>query len=76
MPLLCRQAPWAGSSVVDEDHWRERFFFAGIVSSSLAGIVLGLILGLAAPHDALRRVRRTARVLLRQEHPRWEILTQ
>lgn len=62
--------------MIDEDHWRDRFFFAGIVSSSLAGITLGLILGLAAPHDALRRVRRTARVLLRQEHPRWEMLTQ
>jgi len=49
---------------------------AGIISSSLAGIILGIVLGLVAPHDAMPRVVRTIRILLRREHPRWEMLTQ
>ncbi|HLQ35920.1 MAG TPA: hypothetical protein VK457_24795 [Chloroflexota bacterium] len=49
---------------------------AGIISSSLAGIVLGIVLGLIAPHDAVPRFLRTLRILLRREHPRWEMLTQ
>jgi|GEM_PF-2993543 hypothetical protein len=61
---------------VDHHHWHDRHFVAGIISSSLAGIVLGIVLGLIAPHDAIPRFFRTIRVLLRREHPRWEMLTQ
>ncbi|MDE3076939.1 MAG: hypothetical protein KGJ86_16100 [Chloroflexota bacterium] len=58
------------------EHWRDRFFFAGIVSSSLAGIVLGVLLGFALPHDAWSKARRSVRVALHRERPRWELLTQ
>ena len=61
---------------VSHGHWHDRHFIAGVVSSSLAGIMLGIVLGLIAPHDALPRFFRTVRVLLRREHPRWELLTQ
>ncbi|HLG69001.1 MAG TPA: hypothetical protein VK009_01115 [Chloroflexota bacterium] len=56
--------------------WHDRHFVAGIISSSLAGIALGIVLGLVAPHDAMARVLRTVRILLRREHPHWELLTQ
>jgi len=61
---------------VREHRWHDRHFLAGIVSGSLAGIALGVVLGLIAPHDAVPRFRRTVRVLLGREHPRWEMLTQ
>lgn len=59
-----------------EGSQRDRYFLLGIVTSSLAGIVLGVVLGLIAPHDALPRFRRTMRVIFRREHPRWEMLIQ
>jgi hypothetical protein len=59
-----------------EHRWRDQHFLAGIVSGSLAGILLGIVLGLIAPHDAVPRFVRTLRILLRREHPRWELLTQ
>jgi hypothetical protein len=61
---------------VNNGYWHDRHFVAGIISSSLAGILLGIALGLIAPHDALPRFFRTIRILLRREHPRWEMLTQ
>jgi hypothetical protein len=61
---------------VTHGHWHDRQFIAGVISSSLAGILLGIVLGLIAPHDAVPRFYRTVRVLLRREHPRWELLTQ
>jgi len=64
------------SDTADDERHHERFLIAGIVSSSVAGIVLGLLLGLAAPHYAVPRLRRMVRVLLRRQHPRWEMLTQ
>ena len=62
--------------MVTQVHWRDRFFFAGIVSSSVAGIVLGFVLGAVAPHDLWVRARRGVRVMLGREHPAWERLTQ
>ena len=59
-----------------EHHWRDHHFLAGIVSGSLAGILLGIALGLVAPHDAWPRFQRTVRIVLRREHPHWEMLTQ
>ena len=59
-----------------ERHWRDYHFLAGIISGSLAGILLGIALGLIAPDHAWERFRRTLRILLRREHPRWEMLTQ
>ena len=61
---------------MNHEHWHDRHFVAGIISSSLAGIALGIVLGLIAPHDALPRFLRTVRIILRREHPRWELLTQ
>jgi hypothetical protein len=61
---------------VTHGYWHDRHFVAGIISSSLAGIVLGIVLGLIAPHDAWNRFVRTVRILLRREHPHWELLTQ
>lgn len=61
---------------MNHEHWHDRHFVAGIISSSLAGIALGVVLGLIAPHDALPRFLRTVRIVLRREHPRWELLTQ
>ncbi|MHB8619292.1 MAG: hypothetical protein ACYDAG_06960 [Chloroflexota bacterium] len=58
------------------EHWQDRFFFAGLVSSSLAGIFLGFVLGQSTPHDFWRRARRTLRVLSRRAHPNWEMLVQ
>ncbi|HLY67265.1 MAG TPA: hypothetical protein VKU60_17135 [Chloroflexota bacterium] len=56
--------------------WHDQHFLAGIISGSLAGILLGIVLGLIAPHDAVPRFWRTVRIVLRREHPRWEMLTQ
>jgi hypothetical protein len=61
---------------VNHGHWRDRHFVAGIISSSLAGIALGVVLGLIAPHDAVPRFVRTVRIVFGREHPRWEMLTQ
>ena len=61
---------------MNSGHWHDRHFVAGIISSSLAGIALGIVLGLIAPHNALARFLRTVRILLRREHPHWELLTQ
>ncbi|HEX6511947.1 MAG TPA: hypothetical protein VF157_06595 [Chloroflexota bacterium] len=61
---------------MEQGYWRDRHFVAGIISSSLAGIALGVLLGLIAPHDAVSRFFRTMRIVLRREHPRWEMLTQ
>ncbi|HVA25551.1 MAG TPA: hypothetical protein VMW62_14295 [Chloroflexota bacterium] len=50
---------------------------AGIISSSLAGIALGIVLGLIAPHDAVARFVRTVRLVIgHRDHPRWEMLIQ
>jgi len=64
------------TDAIGHGRWHDRHFVAGIISSSLAGIVLGIVLGLIAPHDAVPRFLRTLRILLRREHPRWEMLTQ
>lgn len=62
---------------MNHGHWRDRHFVAGIISSSLAGIALGILLGLVAPHDAVPRFIRTVRILTgHRDHPRWEVLTQ
>ena len=61
---------------MDQGHWQDRHFVAGVISSSLAGIALGIVLGLIAPHNAVPRFWRTVRIVMRREHPRWELLTQ
>ena len=61
---------------MNQGHWQDRYFVAGIISSSLAGIALGIVLGLIAPHNAVPRFWRTVRIVMRREHPRWELLTQ
>ncbi|MFI5266110.1 MAG: hypothetical protein ACHQ7M_01905 [Chloroflexota bacterium] len=62
---------------MNHGHWHDRHFVAGIISSSLAGIALGIVLGLIAPHDAVPRFVRTVRILAGHgDHPRWEVLIQ
>ena len=62
--------------MIVERHQHDRYFVLGIIISSLAGIVLGIVLGLIAPHDAVPRFLRTVRVISGREHPRWEMLIQ